>query len=80
MTHGKMKRERQTADKRLEEQGPRRPPPHHVGVRPAGHALAGVQVQELVDLGGGQPIPHLQLLDDEYLAREGLLAHAGVTK
>lgn len=41
---------------------------YHVGVRAPWHALAGVKVQEFVDLGGGQPVAHLKLLDDEDLA------------
>lgn len=41
--------------------------PHHVGVGRAGHLLAGVKVQELVHLGGGQSVSDLQVLDDEHL-------------
>lgn len=48
---------------------------HHVGVCSAGHALAGVQVEELVELGRGQAVAYLQLLNDEHLAGQRLLAH-----
>lgn len=47
--------------------------PHHVGVSTARHALAGVEVEELVDLRGGQSISNLQLLHDEHLPGERLL-------
>lgn len=47
---------------------------HHVGVGSAGHTLAGVEVEEFVDLWGGQSISNLQLLDDEHLPGERLLA------
>lgn len=48
-------------------------PPHHVGVSSAGHALTGIEVEEFVDLRGGQSVPNFQLLDDEHLSGEGLL-------
>lgn len=52
--------------------------PHHVGVGTARHALAGVEVEEFVDLRGGQSISDLQLLHDEHLPGERLLtARAG---
>lgn len=47
--------------------------PHHVGVSTARHALAGVEVEEFVDLRGGQSISNLQLLHDEHLPGERLL-------
>lgn len=47
--------------------------PHHVGVSTARHALAGVEVEEFVDLRGGQSISNLQLLHDEHLPGDGLL-------
>lgn len=46
---------------------------HHIGMGSSGHALARVEVQELVDLRGGQAIADLQLLDDENLPGNGLL-------
>lgn len=48
--------------------------PHHVGVSSARHALTGVEVEELVDLWGGQSVSNFQLLHDEHLPGEGLLA------
>lgn len=51
--------------------GPRGP--YHVGVGAPRHALARVEIQELVDLGGSQPVAHLQLLHDEHLAGQRLL-------
>lgn len=48
---------------------------HHVGVGSAGHALTGVQVEELVELRGGQSVTHLQLLHNEHLPREWLLPY-----
>lgn len=47
--------------------------PYHVGVGAPRHALACVEIQELVDLGGGQSVAHLQLLHDEHLAGQRLL-------
>lgn len=47
---------------------------HHVGVGSAWHALTGVEVEEFVDLWGGQSVSNLQLLNDEHLPGEGLLA------
>lgn len=41
---------------------------YHVGVGTTWQPLTRVQVQELVDLGGGEPVSDLQLLHDEHLA------------
>ena len=38
---------------------------HHVGVGLAGHALCGVLVEELVDVGLGQPVSDLQVTNEE---------------
>lgn len=46
---------------------------HHVGVGSAGHALTSVEVEEFVDLWGGQSVSNFQLLDDEHLPGERLL-------
>lgn len=43
----------------------------------AWHALAGVQVEELVNLGGGQSVSYLQLLHDEHLSGQRLLSKPG---
>lgn len=40
----------------------------------AGHALTGVEVEEFVDLRGSQSVSNFQLLYDEHLPGEGLLA------
>lgn len=48
--------------------------PHHVGVSSAGHTLTSVKVEEFVDLRGRQSVSNFQLLDNEHLPREGLLA------
>lgn len=48
--------------------------PHHVGVSSAGHTLTSVKVEEFVDLWGGQSVSNFQLLDNEHLPGEGLLA------
>lgn len=41
---------------------------YHVGMRAPWQSLACVQMKELVDLGGGQAVSDLQLLNDEHLA------------
>lgn len=41
---------------------------YHVGVGATWHPLTRVQVQELVDLGGGEPVSDLKLLNNEHLA------------
>lgn len=49
-------------------------PSHHVGVGSARHALAGVEVEEFVDLWGGQSVSNLQLLNNKHLPGERLFA------